>query len=196
MVVSLALVSCSVADAATITFDNLSGPNEGPFTSYQEAGFSVTAAGGFPEQGTVFGNPAPSVIIGAPVFAPVPGTVTVRLTAGGPFTFTSMDLASNNGVNSSFSAVGILDGSPVFTFAGLVPSISGFSFVTETNPVQEVIDTLNITVIPGIGVTSDNLDNIDATVVPEPSTVILVGLGLGASLLRRRLARRRGYRVV
>lgn len=186
-IVSLALFSCSVANAATITFDNLSGPNLSPFTSYQEAGFTVTAAGGSSEQGTIFGNPSPSVIIGAPVFGPVIGSVAARLTAGGTFTFSSMELVSQNGA-SSFSATGFVSGSPIFSFAGVLPP--GTVFLTETNPFAGVfIDSLDITVRPGSGVTSDNLDNIHLNPVPEPMTLLLFGTpaaGLGLARWRQR----------
>ena len=205
MVGSLALVSYSVANAATITFNDLSGPNEAPFTSYQEAGFTVTGAvfQGAPEQGLLFGNPAPSLIIGAPLFAPLRGSVGVAATDGRRFVFSSMDLASNNGVSSDFNAEGFIIvqrgpilgpiSLPVFSFTGLVPSGSpgDFVFVTETNPfTRGPIDALAIIVTPGLGVTSVNLDNIGVTVVPEPSTIVLIGLTLGAGALARWRRRR------
>jgi len=176
---------CGGANADIITFNGLAGPNQAPFVTYSEAGFTVAATGGSPEQGLLFGNPVPSVIIGAPLFSPVAGTVDTTVSGGGTFTFSSMDLASNNGVSSSFSAQGFLGASSVYNFTGTVPSTS--VFVTENNPFSgAVIDRLRITVTPGAAVSSDNLDNIVVapTAVPEPSTLtlilvssVLVGLG-------------------
>ena len=184
---------CGLAHATTITFSGLPGPNQNAFTTYTESGFTVTATGGKPEQGTEFGNPLPSVIIDAPVFAPVNGTVEVTRPSGRDFTFTSMDLASNNGGPSTFSAKGFLNGSLQYTFTGSVPSgSSSFFFVTETDPHNTVpINALDIAVNHGTGTTSANLDNISVTAVPEPSTAALLGSGLciGALVLRRRVRR-------
>lgn len=188
LILVLLLSLSSVANATTITFDGLAGPNESAFpASYLEAGFTVTPLAGSPEQGTVFGNPSPSVIIGAPVFAPVPGAIEITLTGGGNFTFSSVDLASNNGGPSSFSWVGWLGGLAKYSFGGLVPSGSGstFFFVTESNPFAFsaiLIDRLTIGMAPGQGTTSDNLDNINVSAVPEPSTAILLLLGLVAGV--------------
>ena len=188
------LSMCGLANATTITFSGLPGPNQNAFTTYTESGFTVTAKGGMPEQGTEFGNPLPSVIIDAPVFAPVNGTVEVTRPSGRDFTFTSMDLASNNGGPSTFSAEGFLNGSLQYNFTGNVPSgSSSFFFVTETNSLHNTvpINALDITVNHGAGTTSDNLDNIGVTAVSEPSTAALLGSGLciGAVVLRRRIRR-------
>ena len=186
----LVLTLAGHADADTITFSGLPGPNQSPFITYAEAGFTVAATGGSPEQGTVFGNPEPSVIIAAPVDAPVVGTVETRLTAGGSFTFSSVDFASNNGEPSNFRIRGLLGGVEQYSFPGSIPSGSGpFFFVTQANPFSGVlIDTLQITVAPGTGTTSDNLDNIVVNAVPEPGTAMLLVLG-GALAYRRRLRR-------
>jgi PEP-CTERM motif len=190
LVTLLALTLCGHTGADTITFSGLPGPNQSPFTTYAEAGFTVAAAGGSPQQGTLFGNPAPSVIIAAPVGAPVVGTVQTTLTAGGTFTFTSVDLASNNGEPSNFRIRGLLGGVEQYSFPGSIPSGSDplFFFVTQGNPFSGVlIDTLQITVAPGNGTTSDNLDNIVVNAVPEPGTAML--LVVGGALAYRRIRR-------
>lgn|GEM_PF-6685735 len=53
---------CGGANADIITFNGLAGPNQAPFVTYSEAGFTVAATGGSPEQGLLFGNPVPSLV--------------------------------------------------------------------------------------------------------------------------------------
>ena len=199
------LSCCGLANAATINFNTLPGPNMSPFTTFSEAGFTVTTTAGSPQEGTVFGNPEPSIIIAGPVFSPVTGAVQVTRMGGGDFTFSSVDLASNNGPDSTFLITGLLDGHQQFRFpntgTGTVTSgpngMGDYFFTTEINPHNTTpIDALDISVSPGSpDVTSDNLDNIVVDPVQEsvsePSTMVLLvsALCIGAVALRRRAPR-------
>ena len=60
---------------------------------------------------------------------------------------------------------------------------STFEFVTATNSLSTVpLDTLDITLTPGIDVAAVNLDNIVVdpipASIPEPATMLLLGSGL------------------
>ena len=166
LVLIVLLSLCSVANAVTIDFGGLAGANLSPFPSpYLEDGFTVVPLTPLTtKQGTASGSPTPSV-----VFAGGPGSIEITLTDGGNFTFSSVDGASNNGI-SSVSWTGWLGGVSQYTSGGIV---SGLTFVTKSNPNSAMlIDRLTI------GMASGNLDNIQVSAVPEPSTIILLLLGL------------------
>ena len=167
LVLIVLLSLCSVANAVTIDFGGLAGANLSPFPSpYLEDGFTVVPLTPLTtKQGTASGSPTPSV-----VFAGGPGSIEITLTDGGNFTFSSVDGASNNGI-SSISWTGWLGG--IAQYSGGKILSSGLTFVTASNPNSAMlIDRLTI------GMASGNLDNIQVSAVPEPSTIILLLLGL------------------
>jgi hypothetical protein len=187
----LVLVSAGgTASATTIDFSNLVGANEDPYAGSSQNGFDVAPALGSWFEGHLFGNPEPSIFAG-PIGSPTTSAILVSK-AGGKFTFDSVDLACNNGDTCPFEIFGFLNGSPIGSFAGTVPAILGFGFVTEFNPAPAtLIDALVIAIAPGTDTTSMNIDNIVvepvAAPVPEPTSMALMGSALvGLALKRRR----------
>ena len=175
------------ASGDVITFVNQSGPNLAPFVSETEGQFTVAATTGFWEQGQVFGNPVPSIILG-PLLSPVPGSITIT-SAAGLFTWSGLDFSSNNGstayditgffgIAQRFDETGTFTSSgPVFHFNTLLGTDSGLG-----------IDRLVISLAPLSGTTSANLDNIVVNAaVPEPGNRLLLAIGLVALICYRKL---------
>lgn len=165
----------NISQAVTITFDGLVGSNVDPFpTSYIENGFKITGTGGNWFEAHFFGNPEPDI------FAETTSSIQVKRTTPGDFTFTSVDVASSSGESSTASFKGYLDTVLVLDLSGSFEST--FEFVTATNSLTVPLDTLDITLTPGIGVAAVNLDNIVVdpipASIPEPATTLLLGSGL------------------
>lgn len=190
-VATAALVSFGAQSAQsapiTIGFDALSVDGS-PYAGHSEDGFTVTPTAGDWFVGLQFGNPTPSIFAG-PAFS-VQGTNTVEVT-GGTFNFLSSDFACNNGSDCSASITGFLGASVLFTQVSSVTAGPPFQFFTTNNGAPGVtIDKLVITLTPGNGTSSINLDNIVLDrPVPEPALMSLLALGFGGALrLRRRRA--------
>lgn len=183
VVVAAALLVATVAPAAvaqTITFAPLAGGNGAPYAGHVEAGYSVVPTAGNWFEAHVFGNPVPSVF-GGPIGAPGAGTLRVQRGAG-LFNFVSVDLTSNSAVGTTYSITGLLGLVPQFVDAGVINNINTWNTILASAPGAD-IDELFITLTPGGGVTSYNVDNIvlrpvGPAIVPEPASVALVATGL------------------
>jgi len=166
--------------AATITFDGLPGNTADPFSSYTEAGFTVSARFGDWKEAHVYGAPLPSIYVEDLRSSPF-GSIEVG--NGSQFSFASLDLA---GYLSplGYEITGWRGGTTVFDIAA---NQAAGGFVTIGNAASSaLIDRLTIDVSSS-GPGSFNIDNIRVSPVPEPGTygLMLAGLGMTA-LLRRR----------
>jgi hypothetical protein len=192
-VAAIALLTPATSKAQ-IAFAPLSAlPNGTPYTGHTENGFTVAPQQGQLFVANAFGNPVPSVFAG-PVFAPVTASLSIVRTAGGTFVFGGVDVSSNTAIGTSYSFVGSLLGSSVFTQAFTPTAVDAFQTYLSTS--AQNIDQLVITGTPGAGTTSFNIDNISVTAttstIPEPGTWALLGTGLlavgGVAARRKRTA--------
>lgn len=192
---ALALLTSRVpASAATIGFNGLL--TNAPVTNYAESGFTVSAVSGNWQAFIGYGNPAPLIQFIRQADQPTI-SASVQVTAGGsPFTFSAVDLYSSI-TTIPFVFQGFLNSIPVFTVSGTVPNTFG-AFATRANPNAALpIDALLITLSNPATPCCANpvgLDNIVVnaapTAVPEPATLVLVGTGLVAARVRRRIKSR------
>lgn len=171
-----AIIFARPASASTLTiidFNNLVAPNNTPFATTTENGYTVTALSGSWFVAQVFGNPVPDIYLG-PAGNPGPGSISIT---GPSFTPVSVDISCNNGTGCGVTFRGLLGG--VQQFLDTPSPFTAPGFITATSPhPNAVIDTLIVTFTPGNGTTSMNIDNLVGNTVPEPGTLALFGTGL------------------
>lgn len=181
---ALALVSTS-ASAAIITFDGLTGDTADPLSAYSEDGFTVTPTLGAWKEAHVFGNALPSIYVSD--LGPGTPFGNLQITAGGGlFVFNSLDLqAFNSGVG--YEIRGSRAGTVLFSLPNSQAASAAFQTLTGVGALA--IDTLTFDISSG-GPGSFNVDNINLSAVPEPSTglLLLAGLGLVGTTRRQRQA--------
>ena len=165
--------------AASLTFDPLQGDNGTDYFGHNEAGFLVDVVDGLFYEAQFFGNPTPS-IFGV-------GVSSLRITRAASllFTFTSLDVSSNVFAGADFELVGTLQNQELFRLMERVMQPSTFTGIM--NPQAQVqIDELLIFVSPN-DATSFNVDNIHASAIPEPSSVLLLSAGVSMVALWSRV---------
>lgn len=187
LVITAALMGrAGVASAETITF---AGAAAGPFTTYSQSGFTVTAVSDRWTVVPTFGNPLPSIQFlreaGEPIVA---GTIEVT-NSSSLFTFSSIDLYSSI-TPIEFLIAASRNSTRVFTGSGTLPNPMG-TFRTLTIPpgaALEPLDSLVITLFnPVVPFTNPmGLDNIVVSPVPEPGTIALTAWGLATLVAMRR----------
>jgi hypothetical protein len=109
-------------------------------TTYEESHTRIVATAGSWVGVATYGHPAPFIQFFAAGGTRVVGDV--RITAGGPFRFVSVDLYSST-TPIPYRFVGLRNRVPLFTSEGTVPNTFG-NFRTVTNPDAAIIDTLVI----------------------------------------------------
>ena len=197
-IVLLSVTGASAADV--ITFDNLSIDhlvNAGPQV---EGAFQYQATIGLGwEVQNLFGNPASAL---ATFFngegSNVGDTVEITKVGGGTFTFNSVDYATFGTTNSDQVTItgylnGVAEGSLAITSSTPSPN----DFVTAASGFGGLIDDLKVVVSFTGNSNAMDLDNFtfNSAVVPEPSSVFILGLGAVSLLGYHALRRRRGCQL-
>ena len=191
----------SSSSAAVIGFDDLRGPNNSAFFFHAEDGFLVFPAGGAEWYvNTIYGAPAPSVMFNRFANQPdVNATMGVRAVGDLDFTFSAIDLYSSV-TRIPYRFIGFNNAVQMFDFSATMGNTFG-SFRTASNPFADVaIDLLFIDLVNpfiALGGNPMGLDNIVVSLsnaVPEPGSLALALLVVGAIVMRGSIGSRRGAR--
>ncbi len=189
-VVAAAAVAGVSAQAVIVDFENLLNNGISGFTLY---GPTVNS-GGF--DFTSVTQVGPDAI--ASWTADSPGFYTGSTAIFANYFTDSLDMTAAGGAVFSVTSIAMADvflgsTSDTITFTGTLPDLSTvqeFVQLTDGSSLQNyALTTMNGMIRININDSLSNdvqLDNIDATVVPEPATLAVLGLGAVALLLRRR----------
>lgn len=189
-VVAAAAVAGASAQAVVIDFENLANTGIGGFTLYgttvNSGGFdftSVTELG--PDAIASWTQDLPAYYTGSVAIFANYFTDSLDMTAAGGavFSLTSIDMAD----------VFLGSTSDTITFTGTLPNLTTVQEFVQLSD-GSTLDTYALTTMNGMirinindSLSNDvQIDNLDATVVPEPATLAVLGLGVVALVLRRR----------
>jgi hypothetical protein len=192
---AVALALCAQAQAALVTFNNTAGTYYGtvfgnPTATFSNYKFKSDGAFTFGLGNSAALDYLPTAYNGTDYFVTMADlTITSNYTS--PFSLTSIDLVGWNSLLDGATLTGVrADGSTVTqnVYFRDTPNLAyaqgdDFKKVTLTN-----FTNLKSVTIGGIGfgmLAIDNL-NIGVAAVPEPGTLAILGLGLGAMALGRR----------
>jgi hypothetical protein len=184
------LASPARAGTVVLEFSNLNNFAYVPGPVLNE-GFSLSSTGGFNVNGP---NSNPFFFTGTTGLAPILGSdIVIQRTDGGTFSLTSIDLARNFFFDTATFPVTFngLRGAQVVATQSFTVQGDPAPFVPVTYNFSGFTDLTSVTFHQNANVTDGvfQFTQVVATVVPEPSGLVLAGIALSGGLLLRRRRR-------